>query len=77
MAESLAKDQEATVEKIQPHPQRGTSIGLMNEIWMKPVLIPKGTDISNVHRLADVTVVGGKIAATGAMVGVTKTVLAK
>jgi hypothetical protein len=77
MAESLAKDQEATVEKLQPRPPRGTPIGLMNEIWMKVVLIPKGADTSNIHRLADVPVAGGKIADTGAVVGITRTVLAK
>lgn len=77
MVESLEKDQESTLEKLQPHPKRGTPIALMNQIWMKPVLFPKGTDISNVHRLADVTVIGGKIAADGAAVGITKMVLAK
>lgn len=77
MAESLTKDQEATVEKLQLHPKRGTPIGLLNEIWMKVVLVPKGTDTSNIHRLADATVVGGKIADTGAVVGVAKVVPAK
>jgi len=63
MSEALAQDRRSFVNRIQPRPPRGSKIPIVNNLWMRAVLLPKGFDISNVHRLSDVTANGGKIGA--------------
>lgn len=75
MADAMASDQRTTIEKLNPRPPTGTPIGVMNFIWFKLVLLPKGTDRSNIQKLSDVTTVaGGKIASSEVRVGVSRAI---
>ena len=47
MADALASEQRAALEKLNPRLATGTPVGVMNFIWFKLVLLPKGTDRSN------------------------------
>jgi hypothetical protein len=76
MADALASEQRAAIEKLNPRPAKGTPIGVMSFIWFKLVLLPKGTDRSNVQKLSDVTVVGGKIALAETSVGISRPIAA-
>lgn len=67
MADSMAKDQDNTVQKLRatiprnkPLP-RDAAVQLTNLIWLKPVLLPKGFDTNNIHKLDDVIPSGGKL----------------
>lgn len=44
---------------------------------MKVVLLPKGFDVANVHRLADIPSNGGKIANAEVAVGIVKQIISK
>ena len=72
MADAIASDQRTTIEKLTPRPATGTPIGVMNIIWFKLVLLPKGSDRSTVQKLSDVTVAGGKITSAESSVGVSR-----
>lgn len=61
MADALAHEQRLAIDKIRPKPPRGTMIGVANMIWLKAVLLPKGSEHSNVQKLSDVPTMGGRI----------------
>jgi hypothetical protein len=74
MAEALAHEQRLAIDKIRPKPAPGTMIGVANMIWLKTILLPKGSDHSNVQKLSDVPAIGGKIAEAQAVVGLQSSV---
>lgn len=74
MADALAKEQDAALKKIQPSPPKGTTVSMQNTIWMKMALIRKGFDTSNIHKLEDVSITGGKISDRGAGVAIIRNV---
>jgi hypothetical protein len=69
MADALDHEQRLAIDKIRPKPLRGTMIGVANMIWLKAILLPKGSDHSNVQKLSDVPTMGGRIAEGQAVVG--------
>ncbi len=72
MSDAMASDQRTTIEKLAPRPAAGTPIGVMNIIWFKLVLLPKGSDRSNIQKLSDVTVAGVKITSAESSVGISR-----
>jgi hypothetical protein len=68
MAEALAKDRQNFLDKIQPPPPHGTIIPVVNSIWMRIALLPKGFDVTNIHKLSDITSNGGKISNSAAVI---------
>jgi len=74
MADALANDQRAAISKLNPRPPTGTPIGVLNYIWFKIVLLPKGSDRSNIQKLSDVIAADGKIANAEAAVGVARNI---
>jgi hypothetical protein len=77
MADSLQKEQDAAIQKMQPPAPHGTGISLTNVIWIKPVLLPKGFDTSNIHKVDDVVPNGGKVSDRMSAVNILKVVPAK
>jgi len=74
MADALAAEQRAAIEKLIPRPTSGTLVGVMNMVWFEVILLPKGSDRSNIQKLSDVLTAGGKIAEARASVGVGRNV---
>jgi len=77
MADALSADQDLILTKIQPPPKHGTPIQETNQIWIKIILVPKGFDTLNIHKLSDVPSNGGRISDGLAAVNIMKVATAK
>ena len=71
MADALEKDRQDAVKRSGA--PKGMQLTLGNTIWFKALLLPKGTDVSSIHRLSDVPLHGGELG-DGAAVGIVRTV---
>lgn len=75
MSEALEQAREEAIKKSGA--QTGSQLTLANTIWFRIVLLPKGTDVSAIHRLADVSRHAGEIARASPAVGIVRTVTVK
>src|SRR5262245_15992224 len=54
--------QAAVETATREHPPEGaTYMHATYDIWFRPILLPRGTDLTNIHQLNDVISVGGEI----------------
>lgn len=74
MADALERDRQDAVKRSAA--PKGAQLTLGNTIWFKGVLLPKGTDVSSIHRLSDVPTHGGELR-DGPQVGIVRTVTIK
>lgn len=74
MAEALQRDREEAVRRSGA--PKGMALSLTNTIWFRGVLLPKGADISSIHRLTDVAMRGGEVRG-GPAIGIMRTVSVK
>jgi hypothetical protein len=74
MTDFIAKDEQTTIEKLQPRPTKGTVLAVQHVVWFKAILVPKGMDRTNIQKLSDVLASGGKIANSEASVVIGHTV---
>jgi hypothetical protein len=77
MLEALARDQKSAIEKLQFRLPSGMKLQVANTVWIKAILLPKGFDAGNIHRLADVPMNGGRVSNMGVSVVIVKDVPAK
>ena len=65
MSNAVKKIIDDAVARIVPKPQKGTVVGVPIPVWYEPALLPKGTDVRDIHRLADVSALNGFILSLG------------
>jgi hypothetical protein len=72
MIDTLERDRAVALKNAEV--PSGTSLMLANTIWFRIVLLPRGADVSNIHRLADVARHDGEIPKAEAAVGIARAV---
>ena len=72
MSDGLNDYEKEAIKRFFPNAKKGTEANVVMDLWVRTVLLPKGFDVSQIHKLEDVTLNGGRISTSGGVERVLK-----